>query len=231
MPNLEKLQQWLLYTAHGKYTLLNETKFYQNAVHNTFGYYSLQIGLPEINFLDGNKINNHYIIGKDIHCDLNNIPFENNSIDLIVCPHALEFFPNYEQVLKEFQRILIPRGKLVFTVFNHSSFFRHQIKKNQYLASATTLKLNKIKQDLNNLHLDIQGGKFIGYCPIFNNAKTISRLSFIDKIGDRWFPTLANSFGLIAIKNMTNFITIKKQPQSYQKKPETVLGTAKTCQK
>ncbi len=231
MPNLQKLQQWLLYTAHGKYTLLNETKFYQNAVHNVFGYYSLQIGLPELNFLNGNKINNHYVIGKDIKCNLFNLPFETNSVDLIVCPHALEFMPNYELILNEFQRVLIPRGKLVITVFNSSSFFGHQIKNNEYLNNATPIKLNIIKKQLNNLHFSIQGGKFLGYCPIVKNEKTLSRLGFIDKIGDRWFPTLANSFGLVAVKNIATFIKIKKQPQSYQAKPSPILGTAKICQK
>ena len=231
MPNLEKLQQWLLYTAHGKYTLMNETKFYQNAVHNVFGYYSLQIELPKLNFLVDNKINNHYVIGKDIKCSLFNLPFETNSVDLIVCPHALEFIPNYEYVLNEFQRVLIPRGKLIITIFNHSSFFGHQIKNNEYLGNATPLKLNAIKKQLNNLQFSIQGGKFLGYRPIVKNENTLSKLDFIDKIGDRWFPTLANSFGLIAVKNMASFIKIKKQPQSYQQKLFPILGTARTCQK
>ena len=231
MTNLQKLQQWLLYTAHGKYTLLNEIKFYQNAVHNVFGYYSLQIGLPELNFLDGNKINNHYVIAKDIKCDLFNLPFETNSVDLIVCPHALEFMPNYELILNEFQRVLIPSGKLVITVFNSSSFFGHQIKSNKYLNSATPIKLNIIKQQLNTLNFSIQGGKFLGYCPIVKNEKMLLRLGFIDKIGDRWFPTLANSFGLVAVKNIATFIKIKKQPQSYPAEPSPILGTAKICQK
>ena len=226
MPNLEKLQQWLLYTPHGQYTLLNERKFYQNAVNNVFGYHSLQIGLPEINFLQGNKINSRFILGKDIKSHLAYLPFENNSIDLIVCPHALEYTPNYEQVLNEFQRVLISRGKLILTVFNCSSFFSYQAKKNNYLKDMEAIKLSTIKQQLYNSNLNIQGGKFLGYCPIFDTEKTISRLDFLDKIGDRWFPTFANVFGLVATKDVIRHIPLNNSPSSYEHKLSPVLGTA-----
>lgn len=231
MPNLEKLQQWLLYTPHGRYTLLNERKFYQSVVHNVFGYHSLQIGLPEIDFLKGNKINSRFIVGKDIKCHLGYLPFENNSIDLIVCPHALEFTPNYEYVLEEFHRILIPKGRLILTIFNRSSFFSYQARKNIYLKDMSPIKLATIKQQLYNSRLNIQGGKFLGYCPIINSEKTLSQLDFIDKIGDRWFPTFANVFGLIAIKDVVRHIPLNKSPALYEHKLSPVLGTVKICTK
>ncbi len=231
MLNLEKLQQWLLYTPHGRYTLLNERRFYHNSVHNVFGYHALQIGLPKLNFLQGNKISRHYIIGDNIKCHLNYLPFENNSIDLIVCPHTLEFLPNYYQVLQEFGRVLIPRGKLIITSFNRNSFLGYQYQKNNFLQEAKPLQLEIIKQQLQNLHFNIHGGKFFGYCPLINDAKLLSRLSFMDKIGDRWFPTYANVFGLIAVKDVVSRIPIIKITPTYEQKLSPILGVTKICKK
>ena len=38
------------------------------------------------------------------------LPFESQSIDLVVLPHVLEFSDNPHQVLREVERILRPEG-------------------------------------------------------------------------------------------------------------------------
>jgi SAM-dependent methyltransferase len=48
----------------------------------------------------------------DVICSIDNLPFANDSVDLIVNVAVLEHVPNPEQVVSEFFRVLKPGGKL-----------------------------------------------------------------------------------------------------------------------
>ncbi|MFN7094154.1 MAG: class I SAM-dependent methyltransferase [Burkholderiales bacterium] len=229
MANLKKLQQWLLYTPLGRDVLRNERIFYHNSVHNIFGYYSLQVGLPQINFLQGNKIPHHYILTHDIKCDLNFLPFANNSIDLIVCPHVLEYTANYYYFLQECHRILIPEGKLIITSFNKNSLFNLFKHRASITATANLISLETLKKELYELNFRIDGGKFFGYRPPINNTKFLSYLAWLDKFGDRWLPTLANNYALIAVKEQLSPTVIDRIPNTYPEQLSPELGTAKIC--
>ena len=58
-----------------------------------------------------------------MHCDLRQLPFAANSIDLVVMPHVLEFYDDPHQILREVERILIPEGQIVLTGFNPYSLW------------------------------------------------------------------------------------------------------------
>ncbi len=48
-----------------------------------------------------------------VWCDLLELPFESQSVDLIVMPHTLEFTADPHGLLREVERVLIPEGRLV----------------------------------------------------------------------------------------------------------------------
>jgi SAM-dependent methyltransferase len=48
--------------------------------------------------------------------DLNKLPLENGSIDLIYCISVLEHTENYSEIISEFLRVLKPNGKLIITI-------------------------------------------------------------------------------------------------------------------
>ena len=54
-------------------------------------------------------------------CDLLDLPFESQSVDLIVMPHTLEFTSDPHRLLREAERVLMPEGQLVITGFNSLS--------------------------------------------------------------------------------------------------------------
>lgn len=204
MNKLKNLQQWLLYTTLGQYILKNEKIFYHNIVSNTFGHIAIQLGFEEINFLQGNKIPKNYFIGKDIQCNLNTIPFETNSVDLIVCPHIIECLDNNHELLTECYRILKPHGIIIITCFNKYSFFNLLKFTQKNLKQLNMVNLNSLKQQLINLNFHIQFGKYISYTFPINNINILHKLQFLDKIGNRWFPTLSNILALVASKEMLN---------------------------
>lgn len=202
MLGLNNLQQWLLESPLGRHVLATEEVFYHNNVQNIFGYYAVQIGMPQINFLSRNKIPSRFYIDSDIKCDIRFLPFASSSIDLIICPHTLELTENYHHFLQECYRILIPRGKIIISNFNHKSLFGLFGKYNPVLKQTNYISVSKLQQQLNTLNFNICGGRFFDYRPPINNSKYLSHCAFLDKIGDRWFPTFANSYAIIASKEL-----------------------------
>jgi predicted SAM-dependent methyltransferase len=52
----------------------------------------------------------------DIKADICNLPFENNSYDVILCNHVLEHIPNDTKAMKELYRVLKPSGWGIFQI-------------------------------------------------------------------------------------------------------------------
>lgn len=52
----------------------------------------------------------------DVEADICNLPFEDNSYDVILCNHVLEHIPNDQKALQELYRILKPGGWGVFQI-------------------------------------------------------------------------------------------------------------------
>jgi SAM-dependent methyltransferase len=227
MTKLDELQQWLLHNPLGQYVTQTETVFYHNVVSSIFGYYAVQVSLPQINLLETNRINSKSIVGHDIKSDLHFLPFANDSVDLIICPHILELTDNYDHFLEECYRILIPRGKIVISCFNPKSLFGLFGNNDPLLKQAHFISLNTLKQQLKALNFQIQGGKFLGYRAPLHEINSLKKSAWMDKVGDRWFPTFANSYGIIASKEIItiNRATPKAQTvQTAQYAPN--LGTA-----
>lgn len=198
---MQTLQEWLLTSPLGKYILKQERNFYTNNVKNMFGKYSLQIGMDKINLLLGNKIVNHYNIPSDIIAKAQFLPIASDSIDLIVLSHYLEIYNDYEQIIGECERILSPNGKIIISCLNKSSFIG-LFQKRAQLSQYHFLTVEKLESSLKKSGLNTVGGKFFSYTPPTKSNITLRRLEIFNKIGDRWFPTLANSFTLIASKNV-----------------------------
>lgn len=224
-----QLQQWLLYTPLGREILRKERIFLRHNVEHIFGAYSLQIGLSDINFLHGNKIPNHYTVNVDLKTDLRFLPFANNSIDLIVSPHVLEFTDNYHHVLQEFSRILTPHGKLIISCFNRYSWFGLFKNKVPLLHKANLISLQKLKDQLQALNFQLDGGKFFSYCPPASKTSTLAKFKWLNKVGDRWFPTLANSFAIIVSKEIITPTIIKPKISPIFQSLTPALGAVSTC--
>lgn len=205
----DSLQRWLTKTPLGREILHKERLFYVENVRNTFGMYSLQIGLCEINMLQGNKIVNHYSLPDDIIANTSFLPFKNDSIDLIILPHYIEYVDNANVTLQEIYRILAPNGKVILTTFNSSSWLGIRKNKITSLKKMRFQNLPKFKELIIQNKFHIEGGKFFSYCPPIKSAKRLKNLAWMNKFGDRWFPTYANSFALILNKKVggTNIIT------------------------
>lgn len=214
---LNLIEEWLLSTPNGRDILRQERDFFIKSTNLVFGEYSLQIGLSELNLLQGNRILNHYTIGNELICDSKFLPFKNDSFSLIICPHLLEIEQNYQHVLQELYRILSPNGTLIISALNDKSWLKLAQKKDNFLSQIQLINLDKLKNQLEQLNFGIVGGCFYSYTPLCNSAEKLRKLSWLDKAGDRWFPSLSNAFTLVMKKDLVKPNIMKKSVWLKQK--------------
>lgn len=58
----------------------------------------------------------------DLHCDIQDIPLEDNSFDIVFCNHVLEHVPDDHKAMKELYRVLKPGGFGILQVPQNMEF-------------------------------------------------------------------------------------------------------------
>src|SRR4030042_4015068 len=101
MAMLSKLDAGWFATPRGQHLLFREQRYFDDAVSDVFGFNAVQVGLPQIDFLRNSRIPlrvtcavGHPAGGR---ADPMFLPFENQSLDLLLLPHVLEFSANPHQ--------------------------------------------------------------------------------------------------------------------------------------
>ncbi|MDB5868500.1 MAG: Methyltransferase type 11, partial [Polaromonas sp.] len=145
------LTDWLE-TPPGAYLLAWENAHFDASVSDIFGYHALQLGLPELNALQANRMPHQWLalacppdlpgpspaqgnpvngMGADaissrrvaLVADSAALPFPENSLDLVVLPHTLELGIDPHSALREVARVLVPEGRVVISGFNPASLW------------------------------------------------------------------------------------------------------------
>lgn len=220
----EALKLWLA-SEQGRYVIEWEKRKIAPLVADAFGFNAIQIGLPEVDFLAENRIPLKIRIGDiqliaptaqageppkldriDLVCELPELPFASSSIDLIVLTHALEFHPHPHHLLREVERVLIPEGKLVIAGFNPFSLWgiRRRMPRCSEIGpwNGQFISLPRLKDWLALLNLETDRGHFGCYAPPFRRAEWLTRFSWMEKAGDRWWPLGAGVYLIRAVKRV-----------------------------
>ncbi|WP_273925816.1 class I SAM-dependent methyltransferase [Curvibacter microcysteis] len=136
------LPEWFQ-TPPGRYLLAWEQARMDEAVADLFGYYSLQLGLPELQALRRNRMPHPWLavdsldelkrVGPEpaegrlpraaLLTDYAALPFPEASLDLVVLPHTLETSHDPHTTLREVERVLVPDGRVVISCFNPTSLW------------------------------------------------------------------------------------------------------------
>ncbi|MFZ4535551.1 class I SAM-dependent methyltransferase [Propionivibrio sp.] len=204
------IDDWL-HTPQGRYVMAWEQARVDAVVTDLFGYNALQLGLPQCNLLAHNRIPLRQVAGEsgpvDVLCDLRELPFAANSIDLVVMPHILEFHDNPHQILREVERVLIPEGQLVITGFNPLSLWglRQRLPKcaEGFPMNGDYISVLRLKDWLQLLSFEVERGNFGCYAPPCEQQRWLKRWHFIEAVGDRWWSFAGGVYLLRAVKRVS----------------------------
>jgi SAM-dependent methyltransferase len=132
------------------------------------------------------------------------LPLATGSIDLLVLPHVLEFSGQAHAVLREAERVLMPDGQIVISGFNPLSLWGAKralgFDKHEYPWCGRFIGLLRLKDWLQLLGFELNGGRFGCYAPPFAQARWLERSAFMEKAGDRWWPIAGGVYVVRAIK-------------------------------
>ena len=149
------------------------------------------------------------------------LPFPENSIDLIVMPHALEFTDDPHQMLREAYRVIRPEGQIVIAAFNPFSLFgakRYFGREQRPPWNGNFIALYRMKDWLTLLGFDVVGGRLDCYVPPFAREKWLSRFGFFERAGDRWWPIAGGVYFLRATKHVQGMRVITPAKQRRQRR-------------
>jgi SAM-dependent methyltransferase len=147
------------------------------------------------------------------------LPFDTESVDIVVMPHTLDFTNEPHQVLREVQRILNPEGHVVLIGFNPFGFWG--LRRSLTLGNRRVpwcghfLRLARIKDWMALLDFDLTQGSMLYYRPPLKKDHLRDRLFFLDSMGDRWWPMMAAVYIVVAKKRVPGVMPL---PVKWKKK-------------
>lgn len=203
-------------TPQGGYVLAREQAYFDRTVNDIFGYNALQLGFPAHGFLSSNRMPLRFSAGNQsgnaVRLICTELPFDSDSLDLVVLPHVLEFSEHPHQVLREVARVLRPEGSLIISGFNPRSLWglhRALGRREGYPWKGNFIALPRLKDWLALLDFEIVGGSFAAYAPPFHTSKWLDRFAFMEKAGDRWWAARGGVYFVHAVKRVYGMRLIK----------------------
>ncbi|NIE64951.1 class I SAM-dependent methyltransferase [Burkholderia sp. Ax-1719] len=221
----------------GRYVLGWEQEQLDRMVSNVFGYHALQLGLPQLDALRENRMTYRGLVldsasaasapftvpsaepprapalhtpdGRSaVWCDYLDLPFEAQSVDLIVMPHTLEFTSDPHRLLREAERVLMPEGQLVIVGFNSLSLWgarqsAGKLTGHPFLpARQDLIAFTRLKDWIKLLGFELERGRFGCYRPPLSTDKWLGRYEFMEAAGDRWWAIFGAVYMVTAIKRV-----------------------------
>ena len=226
-----ELAAWLE-TPPGRYLLAWEQQQLDLAVADMFGFHALQLGLPQLDALRTNRMPYRWHASDSteplrpaandrmptaalaLHCESHALPFPNQSLDLVVLPHALELASDPHQTLREVERVLVPEGRAVILGFNPASLWglsQRVGRVRQRLGGRTPLYLPRtgefigywrLRDWLRLLSFDVERGRFGCYRPGVRSQRWLERFEWAEAKGERWWPVFGAVYFVVAVKRV-----------------------------
>jgi SAM-dependent methyltransferase len=233
-PAIIGLADWLQ-TPAGRYLLAWEQQHLDLAVADLFGFHAVQLGLPELDALRANRMPHRWLTGDGstlpersapngnlqrravaLHCDLDALPFDGQSLDLVVLPHGLELARDPHETLREVERVLRPEGRVVIVGFNPTSLWglrqrlghvRQGLRlgggKHLFLPSeGEFIGYRRLRDWLRLLSFEVEAGRFGCYRPPVGTERWLTRYEWTERLGDRWWPVFGAVYSLTAVKRV-----------------------------
>ena len=108
-----------------------------------------------------------------IVAEYDELPLQNNSVDLVLLSHVLEFSVDPHQVLREVHRVLMPNGNTIITLFNPWSLLilskLWPFKAKPIFSSGRLFSIARVKDWLNLLGFELMDVQYDCYSSLLSN--------------------------------------------------------------
>ena len=216
-------REWLSSPA-GSYLLQWEQAQLDDLVADIFGYHAVQLGMPELEGLRTNRMPHQWLASSELDIapaqkPMNfaahsvALPFQADSLDLLVMPHTLELSLDAHISLREAQRVLVPEGHLVITGLNPTSLWGWRHKRARWYQKWGYEGLSappceemigywRLRDWLSLLGFEVRLSQFGCWRPALEKAKWFQRWSWMDRLGAQWWPILGGAYIIVAVKKV-----------------------------
>ena len=228
------LARWLE-TPSGSYLLDWEQRYLDQVVADLFGFHALQLGLAQLDALRANRMPHRWVATETpcdsagltpiagspsasiaLHCDFDALPFDSQSLDLVVLPHALEVTNDPHLTLREVERVLVPEGRVVIVGFNPASLWglrqrlgamRHRLapraQGSRFMPSeGEFFGYRRLRDWLRLLSFEVEAGRFGCHLPPLASQKWLTRFRWMEQFGERWWPVFGAVYCVVAVKRV-----------------------------
>lgn len=206
---MDSIKNWLTKNSLGRALLLQECQFLQTIIGRLQDYNAIILGLSPINFFQYLTISSdHQIIyvAGNLPCDVISswvhLPFKDNSIDMLVCYHAIEFCQHQSLLIPEMIRVLKPEGYIVICSFNPHRLWviGPQWRGGIVIRKQNCLSVNRLNDMLKNSKARVLEGRFMCYTPLLSSYFNVKQINFLEHAGHRWWPSLSSVYAVVAQK-------------------------------
>ncbi|MFG6433322.1 class I SAM-dependent methyltransferase [Roseateles sp. LYH14W] len=206
------LAAWLQ-SPPGRTLLAWEQAQVDAVVADLFGFHALQLGMPELDGLQANRMPHRWLAGRDLQCDFEALPFDSASLDLVLLPHALELAVDAHALLREVERVLRPEGRLIVFGLNPASLWglRQNLGRlrrggQPYLPDVGPdgefIGYWRLRDWLKLLSFDVEAARFGVYRPPLRSDVWLQRWQWTERVGSRWWPVLGAVYFIQAVKRV-----------------------------
>ena len=196
-------------TSTGSHLAALEKGCTDNLLEGIFGYFAIQIGLPDRDMLGASPINTKIKIGRSKHCDVRadprSLPFVSSSVDLVLIVHQLEFTSHPEAIIREAFRVLRPEGQIILIGFNPAGLYglRQRLDTSgQYPWHGNFIFLYRLRDWFALLGLTTRHGTQVGYAPPWLSSESDWLRDKFESAGKRWWPMFGGAYVIQAIKRV-----------------------------
>ena len=160
------------------------------------------------------------------------LPLPENSVDLALLFHTLDYCHNPHRVLREVSQLMSPEGVIVLSGFHPFSLWgaRQKLGSKEVPFDARFISRSQVQDWFALLGFQSLTGCMINYQFAQLNEHWRGKLAFMNKLGDRWWPTLGTVYILVVKKKVYSGLRAPQRQKVARWLPEMKPARAKIAQ-
>lgn len=198
-------------TVAGSYINKLENQLLADGLNNLFGYHLVSLGPVDcgeaMNVSPiGHKVTINRFAGEKsqpaLLTSMEDLSLMNDSVDVLVLPHILEYSQNPHAILREAERVVLPNGHIVIMGFNPVSCFGLCRAVMSFTGKMPWqghfYHLIRIRDWLNLLGFELIKTQYAVFAPPIQHEKTLCYLSFMESAQNNFLAPLGGVYMMVA---------------------------------